>query len=84
MRTGELLARCFEQGLISGLHAAELHAAELVLPSGPVEPKPKARPRDAALSQQNARWNRIFEEKFADPSYYSTTRVRMQSPLAGF
>jgi hypothetical protein len=29
----------------------------------------------------NARWERIFEEKFADPTYYSDLAVRRGSPL---
>jgi hypothetical protein len=30
----------------------------------------------------NARWNKVFEEKFADPSYYAGLSVRRQSSLA--
>ena len=30
----------------------------------------------------NARWNRIFNEKFADPSYYGGLSVRQNSSLA--
>lgn len=30
----------------------------------------------------NARWNRIFNEKFADPSYYGSLAVRHNSSLA--
>jgi hypothetical protein len=33
--------------------------------------------------QDNARWNRIFDEKFADPSYYGGIFVRHNSSLAG-
>jgi hypothetical protein len=29
----------------------------------------------------NARWERIFTEKFADPSYYNRKQVRNASPL---
>jgi hypothetical protein len=29
----------------------------------------------------NARWERIFAEKFADPDYYTRRRVRCSSPL---
>jgi hypothetical protein len=29
----------------------------------------------------NARWERIFARKFADPDYYTTRRVRYSSPL---
>ncbi len=30
----------------------------------------------------NIRWNRIFEEKFADPGYYGAIRVRHNSTLS--
>ena len=30
----------------------------------------------------NARWERIFAEKFADPNYYNRLEVRAESPLA--
>ena len=29
----------------------------------------------------DARWNRIFAEKFADPEYYTRRQVRCASPL---
>lgn len=31
----------------------------------------------------NARWDRIFAEKFDDPTYYGTLKVRHNSSLAG-
>lgn len=31
--------------------------------------------------QENARWERIFQEKFADPEYYSPRPIRRGSPL---
>jgi hypothetical protein len=31
--------------------------------------------------RENARWERIFSEKFADPSYYSLRVPRAASPL---
>ncbi len=33
---------------------------------------------------ENARWERIFNEKFADPNYYSGLAVRYESPLHSF
>ena len=33
------------------------------------------------LCRENARWDRIFLEKFADPSYYSGPTIRYVSPL---
>jgi len=32
--------------------------------------------------RDNARWNRIFDEKFADPSYYGQITIRYGSSLA--
>ena len=32
----------------------------------------------------NARWERIFQEKFADPGYYSTPTTRNGSSLSGY
>lgn len=31
----------------------------------------------------NARWERIFNERFADPTYYGRTTIRHHSSLAG-
>ena len=31
---------------------------------------------------ENAHWNRIFDEKFADPAYYGHLRIRRSSTLA--
>jgi hypothetical protein len=31
--------------------------------------------------KENARWERIFAEKFADPAYYSGLAIRHESPL---
>jgi|HubBroStandDraft_2_1064218.scaffolds.fasta_scaffold290020_1 hypothetical protein len=31
----------------------------------------------------NARWERIYEERFADPSYYRQFGIRSSSPLSG-
>ena len=33
--------------------------------------------------RDNARWNRIFDEKYADPSYYGRVSIRHNSSLAG-
>lgn len=33
--------------------------------------------------RDNDRWNRIFDEKFADPSYYGRVSIRHNSSLAG-
>jgi hypothetical protein len=34
--------------------------------------------------QDDARWERIFQEKFADPYYYKREVVRFDSPLSSF
>jgi hypothetical protein len=34
-----------------------------------------------AACLDNARWDRIFREKFADPSYYNRKQVRNTSPI---
>jgi hypothetical protein len=31
---------------------------------------------------ENARWERVFQEKFADPYYYSRGSLRSASPIA--
>jgi hypothetical protein len=31
--------------------------------------------------EENARWERIFQTKFADPSYYTRPILRHDSPL---
>jgi hypothetical protein len=42
------------------------------------DPKPaKVRAKDAS----DERWNRIFDEKFADPGYYGGLKLRHSSPL---
>ena len=33
--------------------------------------------------RDDARWNRIFQEKFADPEYYNRRNVNCSSSLAG-
>ncbi|PWU05593.1 MAG: hypothetical protein C5B51_14105 [Terriglobia bacterium] len=34
-----------------------------------------------ALCVENARWDRIFKEKFADPNYYKGLPMKFSSPL---
>jgi hypothetical protein len=36
---------------------------------------------NCALCKEDARWERIFREKFADPEYYSRRSIRYESPL---
>jgi len=37
-----------------------------------------------ASCHDNARWERIFQEKFADPTYYSRGFSRQRSSLSGW
>lgn len=32
--------------------------------------------------RENARWEKVFNEKFADPSYYDRYSLRFSSPLS--
>jgi hypothetical protein len=62
-----------------------------LVPASPAGPNPSKRHRAARLSkcqcgacpncQENARWERIFQEKFADPEYYRPRPIRRASPL---
>jgi hypothetical protein len=36
---------------------------------------------DCRTCRENARWERIFKEKFEDPTYYAHPPVRISSPL---
>lgn len=36
-----------------------------------------------ATCQENARWERVFNEKFADPEYYLPRIIKRGSPLSG-
>jgi hypothetical protein len=50
-----------------------------------IVPRSKQRRCDCGLCQRckdNARWDRIFNEKFADPTYYSSVVIRRSSTLA--
>jgi hypothetical protein len=33
--------------------------------------------------RDNSRWTRVFNEKFADPTYYDSIRIKHNSSLAG-
>jgi hypothetical protein len=45
------------------------------------EPKANCRCKQCAACLDDARWERIFQEKFADPSYYGRNQHRTSSPL---
>jgi hypothetical protein len=54
-------------------------------PSPMAESRPQIRQRCqcgvCAGCRENARWDRIFKEKFADPDYYSGVAVKFSSSL---
>ena len=61
------------------------HRAPVEVNSRPVRLQKASRcPRGCTCRtcSENARWERIFQEKFADPSYYSTPRTRNGSSLS--
>jgi hypothetical protein len=45
------------------------------------EQKANCRCKQCPACQDEARWERIFQEKFADPSYYGRNNFRTSSPL---
>jgi hypothetical protein len=47
----------------------------------PIHKSARCRCGKCASCMDNARWERIFAEKFADPYYYSGLAIRHQSPL---
>jgi hypothetical protein len=61
------------------------HRAPAIVKPKPVRPyKASGCARDCTCRtcSDNARWERIFQEKFADPGYYSTPTTRNGSSLA--
>jgi hypothetical protein len=63
------------------LRGGEVSASEQ--PRERVRARPRAHCRCGRCPQclDNARWERIFAEKFADPDYYTRRHVRTSSPL---
>jgi hypothetical protein len=43
--------------------------------------RPRCHCGECRQCQDDARWDRIFREKFADPEYYTRCQVRCGSPL---
>jgi len=54
------------------------------------ERRPRRSPRrrctcgECRTCVDDARWERIFQEKFADPYYYNRDLIRFDSPLSSF
>ena len=66
---------------------ASRHRAQPVVITKTVRPhKAPGCPRGCTCRtcSDNARWERIFQEKFADPGYYSTPTTRNGSSLSGY
>ena len=53
------------------------------LPDGNIEQKTQVRCNcgKCALCRDNAKWEKVFNEKFADPDYYKSASTRNGSPL---
>jgi hypothetical protein len=43
--------------------------------------QPDCHCKRCTTNNDNARWERIFKEKFADPLYYNRNQVRNASPI---
>ena len=52
-------------------------------PAGPRRRRSLCKCGKCGICKDNARWERIFQEKFADPEYYrQPLRIRFSSPLS--
>jgi hypothetical protein len=93
-----LLAWCLKHQLISGVDPRVPFAGEWrrgIRPDERPQPHVAVQPRPPTLTKKricecgtcwtcldNARWERIYREKFADPDYYTTLALRSRSPFA--
>jgi hypothetical protein len=82
-----VLARLLGMHLATFSQPPGRRAVRLQAPTAPGRPR-QHRSRACSCGscgrcRDNARWNRIFDEKFADPSYYGSVPVRHNSSLAG-
>ncbi len=93
----KLLSGCLQKGQISGVDPRVPFPGKWERgkdPDAPEAPKNLIHRRQAALRacecgtcprcMENARWERIYQEKFADPDYYSRLVVRGGSPFDDF
>jgi hypothetical protein len=44
--------------------------------------RPCCSTRDCPSCRDNARWERIFQQKFSDPNYYARDPLRSSSPIS--
>jgi hypothetical protein len=67
-----------------GMPTAPARASRALLDSRPPRKDRKVRCHCGLCKQcaDNARWERIFREKFSDPNYYTWRGVQHVSPLA--
>jgi hypothetical protein len=76
--------------MLCGVPAREPELAKKVNPRRSTPgPAPIVRQRPCCCGRckacaDNARWERVFNEKFADVEYYSGLRLAQRSPLASF
>lgn len=55
------------------------------LEADPYRPRMECKCGKCCECRENARWERIYQAKFADPHYYDVrSALRMASPVAGF
>lgn len=77
------------EALLASLQQPERHPRPRALaisnprPVRAHKPSTCARGCTCRTCSENARWERIFQEKFADPSYYSHPTSRNGSSLSG-
>jgi hypothetical protein len=57
------------------------HASDAPVYHAPSVKSRRCRCGTCVTCKDNARWERIFTEKFADPTYYSGLAVRHESPI---
>lgn len=71
------------QALLAIPTAAEVKARDRAASSGagPRRQLVRCTCGSCRICRDNARWERIFQEKFADPHYYSHPPARHASPL---
>jgi hypothetical protein len=62
--------------------AAQQRPAMLPVASGPADRQRPCKCGTCARCRDNARWERIFQEKFADPTYYQECAPKQGSSLS--
>ena len=78
----EELARSGPHGGPKHRRAVQHRQAVLPVASGPAHRQPCCKCGNCAVCRDNARWERIFQEKFADPTYYQEQAPKQGSSLS--